>query len=370
MKARMAFVLIALITVSTFSVSPAPGSGDAQAYTITVQNQCGYDLYIRGAAGSVLLPGDNTMLAANGGSSPFVITLPWSYGRIYGCWDDTIANVDITNGQNGALMQEHCALVEETIQNLSGQNGNLFSNISFVDAISVPIQIQAPGGFACTNSGLVKAAFAENTVTSNCPTKVLNGKSCISAYHYCHDYCVENPSDPVCSSSAYAAYCSKFATIIQDCKTNYPACTAGSSNTIDVYGCAAGSFFSEGPPSNGEMYCAAINRGILPSYNNQTDPATFYPANGTYNDYAAFVHSTAGPIFGFSYDDWPSNLNQGGYLNCQTSTQYIITFCPTFSTPGPRPAPVPALNEWGTIIATLALICSGLVMVLRKKWFT
>jgi hypothetical protein len=43
------------------------------------------------------------------------------------------------------------------------------------------------------------------------------------------------------------------------------------------------------------------------------------------------------------------------------------TVCATYSEPGPRPAPVPALNEWGTIIATLALSCLGLVIVHRKK---
>jgi hypothetical protein len=46
------------------------------------------------------------------------------------------------------------------------------------------------------------------------------------------------------------------------------------------------------------------------------------------------------------------------------------TVCTTYFDPRPRPAQVPALNEWGTIIATLALSCLGLVIVHRKRCFT
>ncbi len=297
-------------TCSEASETDLPVAG---GYTLTVKNNCDFDLYLRGADLSSRLVPDNQLLSAHGGSHQYQVPIPWTSGRIYGCWDDT-SKMDIIGGKNAYTMKQHCGFVEMTLK----AGGVLSSNITFVDAISLPMRIEAPGGSACTNGGSVTAAFNPADIVSKCPTKVLNNRACISAYYYCADFC--RPGDRTC-----AAYCSKFDPVIKDCKAHYPGCNAGNAVTKDVYGCTPTSFFSS---AAGEKYCAAINRGILESYDKQTNPKTFYPQGKPYNDYSALVHKTVGPIFGFPYDDYPSRLNQGGYLNCQASSQYILTFCP------------------------------------------
>jgi hypothetical protein len=321
-------------------------SEGAWAYKVTVTNSCAQSLFIRGADSTRNLlfgsdPNNQTnMLELESGkphSLELDLPLPWDSGRIYGCWDDSIKDLNILNKDNGFEMQLHCGFVEFTVADNTPDDGNLFSNLSFVDGLpSKPIRIEAPDGKDCTNSGSVSAKFATNQVgdkfywvsassptgQKECPTnEVVNGefRLCLSANMHCSDATYGKTSDPVCS---------KLKGVIQTCIQDHAGCTgAKDSNTVDVYGCKGGFFDT----TAGEKYCTAINRGVLTDVDKQ-DPGNFYKT-APYNDYAKFVHDVVGPIFAISYDDYPSDLhvNQGGYLNCRTSTQYNIEFCPDSS---------------------------------------
>jgi hypothetical protein len=322
MKMILLIAVCGALTVAT--QAPVPGTSSssmssvAEAYMITVKNSCGYDIYVRGADQTKPLTPDNKVLSKNGGTQQYQINLPWISGRIYGCWDN-MGGLNIINGANADTMLKHCAWIEPTIKDLGPtMMGNLFSNMTYADAMSIPMRIESPGGRYCTNSGSVTTRFSSDQVIKGCPTTLVNGKVCLSSNEYCRVYCPVNPQDTKCQT-----YCSKLDKVIQACKQEYADCKAGSATTKDVYGCQG--FFIGGV---GEKYCMAINRGILSSANNQTNPKTFYPKGGTYNDYGAYVHAIAGPVFALSYDDYPSSLNQGGYLNCQSSTRYNIEFCP------------------------------------------
>lgn len=330
---------IALTAWILLAAVPALFSGasfvHAGTYPVTIKNNCDQKLFVRGASETAFMPGDGTWVDEKG-SKVVQLTLPWKSGRIYGCVDSTIKDLEIRNKQNGFLMQHHCGLVELGVEDNTAGKGNLFSNISFVDTLSnMTVRIEAPGGRDCSNSGHAIAYFTtlkegndffwigNDKKKRKCPTGIVeNGefRACLSANKYCTDAAHGNPSDPMCG---------KLDRIIRTCADSYADCAAaGGATTVDVYGCS-GSFFSS--PSRydpeGKKYCAAINRGILEKAENQKTK-DFYPDDGTFNDYAAFVHAVTGSIFAFSYDDYPDGLNQGGYVNCRESTQYVVEFCP------------------------------------------
>lgn len=383
-----------LIVVGALAVMPAAGL--AQTYPLTVKNQCSYPVYVRGAdenGNNLLLP-DNTMLAAGTGMATYELAAPWSGGRVYGCWND------VGSQTQGVTLEMNCGWVELTLNSAAG---NIFSNITYVDYLAIPMGIEAQGGSACSATS-VRTYFDESLVQKHCPTKLApsvtsptNDKACMSAYLYCTSADVD-PSDPLCTAlDALIGQCTSDATL-------YPGCNAGlSTTTSDVYGCVAPTFWSTvagnittagavtagataipvsgnrpplgfqspsgtayfspaalpvapftytgtgatsftgvsgvsaswpagtaviGAPA-GQAYCMALNRGILGSWNNQDNPASFYPVGGTYNVYGAFVHGLrgVGPVFALSYDDYPSTLNEGGYVNCASSTGYTVTFC-------------------------------------------
>lgn len=320
-------VLIAVAVISLPLLSAA-SPVSAEKYPIIVTNNCSSPLYIRGFAGDTLLEPDNHLLSG-GETKRYLVDLPWSGGRVYACWKDTSKTV-ITNADK---MMLSCVLVEQTIKNDGDKAGNLFSNISFVDAISMPVRLQSPNGSYCSNSGAVTAHFNPDDVIKGCPTALVGPvggpkRVCLGAFKYCDQYCKSNPS-PRCRS-----FCSKLDDVIAACQAGkngkYPGCAAGGLNTTDVYGCRTNTFFAS---AEGEKYCMAINRGILPSFDNQTHPKKYYPGyprkDGAFNTYGAFVHHLTGNgIFAISYDDYPSGLNQGGYVNCQSSTEFKIEYCP------------------------------------------
>ncbi len=305
-----------LVGLGLLAVS-APPAG-AQSYPVTITNNCSYQIYVVGSPASSAMP--YTPLPT-GQSTVYTLTPPAPGGRVYGCWNDVSGHLGDTT-----TLIHNCAWIELTV----GANGNLFSNISYVDFISIPIEIQAGGGTACVPSNATVATFFDETaVQQQCPTQLApslttpaNDKACMSAFHLCSDT-DGRPSDPSCTL---------LDPIIATCVSTpatYPGCATGSgTNTVDVYGCRPPTFWST---TAGQAYCMAMNRGILASYADQSDPSTFYPKNGTFNAYGAFVHGLpgAGPVFALPYDDYPPTLNQGGYVNCATSTQYSITFCNT-----------------------------------------
>lgn len=283
-------------------------TGTVQAYEIRVYNNCTVPLYIRGADQSRMLAPDHQQIPAKSPTPlSYQLTPPWTSGRVYGCWDDSQAATPIVNGANAVVMQQHCALAEQTITNAAG---NISSNISYVDYVALPIRIAVPNGTACINSGSTTASFDPALVQSRCPTALVNGKSCMSANQYCSDAVHGNPAAPFCSQ-------------LNPVIAQIPG--AGGATTLDAYGCTG--YF--GDPAQ----CAAINRGLPYTDTAQQDFQNFY-RTAPFNDYSAFVHLKLGaPGLAFPYDDYPSNAPQnnvkyGEYVNCSASATFVVTFCP------------------------------------------
>ncbi len=293
---------------------PSPARG--QTYPITVTNNCSYAINVVGTPSNGT---PYTPLPA-GQSLTYNVTPPWNSGRVYGCWNDVTGHLD-----DAPTLSRNCGWVEITIPSSSG---NISSNITYVDYIAIPMAISAQGGAFCVpSSARIATTFSESTVQQTCPTKLApsltspaNDKACMSQFHLCVD-ADGRPADPSCTL---------LDADIQTCTsdpTTYSGCAGGAgTSSPDVYGCRPTTFWSL---TAGQAFCMAMNRGILSSWQNQGDPTKFYPASGTYNAYAAFVHGLpgVGPVFALPYDDYPSTLNEGGYVNCQSSTGYAITFC-------------------------------------------
>ena len=311
----------------------------ASAYTVTINNQCPYDIHTFGSLNG-FTPDANTpyQKVTAGTSASYTLTAPWSGGRIYGCWNDigaqqTSADVPIRN----------CGWVELTLTDATA--GNVSSNISYVDFISIPMQIQALSGGQCGQGvSQVSTSFSESAVQLGCPTAMgtpITGgvqKACMSATKLC------DPNNGIDGNTS-STICTALDSSITSCTTDsasYPGCSTGAgASTFSVFGCETGSYWST---SAGEPYCMALNRGVLTGYKDQSNPAKLYPGYptpGSYNIYAGFIHNLAGagPVFALPYDDYPSTLNEGGYVNCPTSTGYAITFCNP-----PQPAPGVALS--------------------------
>ena len=89
-------------------------------------------------------------------------------------------------------------------------------------------------------------------------------------------------------------------------------------NKIDAYGC-------DGYFANEAGYCAAINRGVYPSLD-QDDASTFY-VNDPYNAYAAWIHAGQAMEYAFPYDDF-GDSGSSGYQSCQTNF-LNVEWCPS-----------------------------------------
>lgn len=304
----------------------ASASSAAQNYTITVRNDTDYLLFIRGRDSSgntypavTLMKRDHSTTPTTVHSHDYIFDLSQKKiisGNIYGCWVDP-SDLDVNAAYD---MQKRCAMAEMTIDEESG-HGN--ADVTFVDTISLPIQIDVQGTGCNPSECSIQTDFEVNEVRNGCPTSKIDYASpfpdvCISADHYCTDSVDGDPTD--------TAFCTnKLSAEIADCKANYPGCNAGSSTTTNVYGCDGGFFDTE----DGKPYCAALNRGVLSSWNNQSDPtviAQFYQSTAI-NEYAKWIHnilSTRG--YTFPYDDYPSDINQALDLGFNTSTKLTITF--------------------------------------------
>lgn len=313
--------------------SPTLFIDDAHQFLITVKNNLDEVLYVRGINHPDATKGEKVEELATdpgkkykllqpkgqvGDQYTFTVTPPWRSGNVYGCWKDP-SSIDINEAYT---MQKQCAMIEPTVLVIDNKL-NLNCDITYVDAISLPAQMEAIEGSACNpSSGKVATTFSEDDVKNNCPTKLLNDNVCISAHHFCLDFGGETPL------SGDVEFCSKFDHMIRklgvvDCPGCCPDAT--DAKTSDVYGCAPPFFNKE----KGKSYCAAMNRGLGCEDANeegQKDPSKFYPKSGTYNTYADFVHDIAGAIYAFPYDDYPGNVAQSGDLGCQEASGLIISY--------------------------------------------
>jgi hypothetical protein len=127
-----------------------------------------------------------------------------------------------------------------------------------------------------------------------------------------------------CRSSGYACYlepylplCTALDPVINQCVLD-GICPEGQS-TEDVYDCQ--NWFA-GQPG----YCAAINRGVYPSLD-QNDPSLFYKnTQQPFNEYAGWIHTDLAQAFTFPYDDYEGD-NTAGRETCTTSSIYV-EWCP------------------------------------------
>ncbi|HVZ74182.1 MAG TPA: beta-1,3-glucanase family protein [Polyangia bacterium] len=255
----------------------------ADGVLLHVVNGCSFDLYIHGTGtGAVLMP-DAAKLTAGGGSQDYVAPDDWPAARVTAYLDSALKN---------QLDKVEMTIAKKTIN----------YNITYVDWVGLPVEMSAFGaGNDCKKVGCyVKQA----DLVSTCPSGLLQGKQCLSAYGYCASG--SHANDPLCHAL----------------DGQFAKCAAGGcpmATTTQVYGC-------NGPYGNDPKWCAALNRG-RPM--NPDDPdASLYYSTPPYNVYAKWVHDTCPGIYAFAYDDYGKS-NQSSFHACTGGTQLNITFCPS-----------------------------------------
>jgi hypothetical protein len=271
--------------------SPAVDGGAIDAYIpqtlpdgvlVNVVNGCSFDLYINASGMNATLMPDGAKIAAGGGHQVYTAPDNWPAARITAYTD--------------AALHTQLDKVELTIANKA-----VNYNITYVDWVGLPVEMITYGsGSDCKKVGCyVKQA----DLVSTCPGHLLQGKQCLSAYHYCAS--AANAADPFCHAL----------------DPQFAKCAAAGcpmATTTQVYGC-------NGPYGNNPKWCAALNRG-RPM--NPDDPdASLYYTTPPYNAYAKWVHDTCPGIYAFPYDDYGKS-NQSSFHDCTGATQLDVVFCP------------------------------------------
>lgn len=254
----------------------------APGVLIHVVNGCSFDLYLHSEGKGATLTPDGAKLAANGGSQDYTAPDNWSAGRVTAYSDSALKN--------------ELDKVELTIV-----NKDINYNITYVDWVGLPVEMIAFGkGTDCKRAGCY---VKQSDLVATCPEKLLKGKQCVSAYHFCEP--TANAADPLCHAlDGQFAKCA--------------AAGCPMATTKEVYGC-------NGPYGNQPKWCAALNRG-RPM--NPDDPdASLYYTSAPYNIYAKWVHDTCPSIYAFPYDDYGKS-NQSSFHDCTGGTQLDVTFCP------------------------------------------
>jgi len=256
---------------------------------VRVMNNCSFPLWISGsgnAGGNVLQP-DQAKLDP-GGERDYDAHTSFSSARV-------------TAFKNGPDQNEY-QFVE-----MNFGNGQLGYNISYVDYIAVPVEVDA----AC---GLTACYAPAATLLEGCPTQLRESDRCRSP----GGWCINHAGDPYCKVLDQTATA---ALGLAKCKSDLNSWLAGggSQNNIgttpSVYGCR--DFWASSP-----YCCAIVNRGMVAA----ADPYAvchFYETT-PYNTYARWVHQQCPGIYAFPYDDAGE---QGGYHQCATR-EVRITWCP------------------------------------------
>jgi glycosyl hydrolase family 64 (putative beta-1,3-glucanase) len=188
-------------------------------------------------------------------------------------------------------------------------NGELGYNISYVDYLGLPVEVDATCG---TTACYAPAA----TVLDGCPEHLREADRCRSPGGWCND--PAHHGDPYCGvldGEAQAAL--QLPRCQQDLASWQAAGHEGDpiGTTPSVYACR--DFWGASA-----FCCAVVNRGVVSEAEPQ-DICQFY-VNPPFNTYARWVHERCPEIYAFPYDD---AADQGGYHQCATD-ELRITWCP------------------------------------------
>jgi hypothetical protein len=256
---------------------------------VRVMNNCPFPVWIHGAGnsgGNVLQP-DEVKLGT-GAEQDYDAHASFSSARVTAFKDGP--------GQNEIQFVE---------MNFGG--GQLGYNISYVDYLGVPAEVDA----ACGKT----ACYAPMAgLLDGCPANLREPDRCRSP----GGWCLGHAGDAYCKALDQSAV---QALQVPRCQTELSTWLAGggSQNNIgttpSVYGCR--DFWASSP-----YCCSIVNRGMVGAAD-PFDVCAFYQAT-PYNTYARWVHERCPAIYAFPYDDAGE---QGGYHQCAAS-EVRITWCP------------------------------------------
>jgi hypothetical protein len=256
---------------------------------VRVMNNCPFPIWIHGegSSGSNVLQPDDAELGP-GQSQDYD-------------GHDTMSSARVTAYIDGPRQNE-IQFVE-----LHYASGQLGYNISYVDYLGLPVEVDATcGTTACY-------APVEN-ILDGCPQHLRENDRCRSPGGWCNN--PANQSDAYCTALDGTA---EQALQLPRCQEDLQAWQNSGHSEIGttpaVYACR--DFWS-----SSAFCCAIVNRGVVGADDPQ-DVCTFY-GNAPHNTYARWVHERCPQIYAFPYDD---AFEQGGYHQCQTS-ELRITWCP------------------------------------------
>jgi hypothetical protein len=256
-------------------------------------NNCPMTLWLQftGAPGGVvMLPSKSTQ----------DFDLPTLHGRV-------TAFKNAAPGGTGSVEAEFFELTADP-------NKALNYNLSFVDYMGLPMEINGQGGDKSCGLTACYAPLAE--LVKGCPTQLLDAKNakCMSMYNYCNN-----------TAHAQEAFCTSLDQSAANVLATDPMCKAGGTlaqagSGAAILGCASKTFWGA---SN--YCCAKVNRNAgNPTGSDNTQNCTYYKT-APYNVYAAYSHSVCPYLYAFAYDDWN---DQSGYHACNGGTGANITYCP------------------------------------------
>ncbi len=286
-----------------------PGQACATPPCINVINGCPFPLWIHavnnpGGTPVTLTPDDAKIDPL--GQRQYGLPASWPAARINAYWADPTAS-----GSDPTAFDK----VE-----LTYGSGTMNYNITYVDYLALPARVEAVDP-ACPKTSTfdprVECDVPVSSVLTGCPSGLLAGKRCLSAGLYCAD--AANQPQAFCHAlDATLAQCEQ-----QNAATCGMAAQLGN-GTPNVYACS-GYFDSQGSHTDGNKWCAALNRGMLAAPD-ATDTTQYYQAP-PYNAYAKWVHETCPGIYAFAYDDYPPGAGQSGFRSCPAA-RLDVTFCP------------------------------------------
>jgi len=273
---------------TTGDVYVADRAANAPGILIHVDNECPFDLWIRGTGSGATLQPDNRQLKT-GETQDYIAPDTWSAARVT-AYKSAPPNNEIDKAE------------------ITFVNKIINYNITYVDWVGLPIEaISFGSGSDCKRVGCYVPV---GDLLQGCPAGLLSGSRCLSAGSYCMNQA--NKGTP---------FCHALDPTIAQCGANaakYPGCSPGGSGTPDVYACSGA--FQANP-----KWCSALNRGMIDDPDNGN--IALYYQNAPYNTYSKWVHASCPGIYAFPYDD-SGKSNESGFHSCIGGRQLNITFCP------------------------------------------
>jgi hypothetical protein len=271
--------------IAGFGGAPVDNPGTIE---VGVRNLCPFPLWIHAAGSQATLQPDDAMLAT-GEIRWYDAPQIWSAARI--------------TAYDGGPRTGEVEKAEMTFD----AAGVLNYNVTYVDWLGLPIEIESEGGGSdCLPTGCY---VPHAQVLTGCPDGLLTGNRCLSANIYCM-----NPANQS------GELCHRLDTEIAYCASSQAECAGASgASTGNAYSCSG--WFASSP-----KWCAALNRGMVDDPDSTN--LTAYYTNEPYNTYAQWVHQVCPGIYAFAYDDYPSNVNESGFHACSSGQELRVTFCP------------------------------------------